>query len=212
MITLELPWAADNAVQQLGRVHRANQRVPPRYNLLSTSLGGERRFLAQIAQRLATLGALTKGDRHAAVGSAGAGAGFGSANFMDQYGHVALQRLWSAVFRPRERRRHGGEQDEGGGEELLTDECWRRAVELTPPPVDVAEPRASGEGAASAAGGAPVRRAAAAAAESQIDALVRTLDDGEFSFMYRYILRESCSQFDSLPLTSLSSNRRRRGR
>ena len=25
---------------------------------------------------------------------------------------------------------------------------------------------------------------------------------GEFSFMYRYILRESCSQFDSLPLTS----------
>ena len=27
---------------------------------------------------------------------------------------------------------------------------------------------------------------------------------GEFSFMYRYILRESCSQFDSLPLTSLT--------
>jgi hypothetical protein len=26
---------------------------------------------------------------------------------------------------------------------------------------------------------------------------------GEFSFIYRYILRESCSQFDSLPLTSL---------
>ena len=24
------------------------------------------------------------------------------------------------------------------------------------------------------------------------------------SFMYRYILRESCSQFDSLPLTSLT--------
>ena len=32
--------------------------------------------------------------------------------------------------------------------------------------------------------------------------------EGEFSFMYRYILRESCSQFDSLPLTSLA----RRGR
>jgi hypothetical protein len=27
---------------------------------------------------------------------------------------------------------------------------------------------------------------------------------GEFSFMYRYILRESCLQFDSLPLTSLA--------
>jgi hypothetical protein len=29
-------------------------------------------------------------------------------------------------------------------------------------------------------------------------------DDGELYFMYRYILRESCSQFDSLPLTSLT--------
>ena len=28
--------------------------------------------------------------------------------------------------------------------------------------------------------------------------------EGEFSFIYRYILRESCSQFDSLPLTSLT--------
>ena len=27
---------------------------------------------------------------------------------------------------------------------------------------------------------------------------------GECSFMYRYIVRESCSQFDSLPLTSLT--------
>jgi hypothetical protein len=27
---------------------------------------------------------------------------------------------------------------------------------------------------------------------------------GELSFIYRYILRESCSQFDSLPLTSLT--------
>ena len=31
-----------------------------------------------------------------------------------------------------------------------------------------------------------------------------SLVGGEFSFMYRYILRESCSQFDSLPLTSLT--------
>jgi prolyl-tRNA editing enzyme YbaK/EbsC (Cys-tRNA(Pro) deacylase) len=28
--------------------------------------------------------------------------------------------------------------------------------------------------------------------------------DGELYFMYRYILRESCSQFDSLPLTCLT--------
>ena len=31
-----------------------------------------------------------------------------------------------------------------------------------------------------------------------------TLAPGEFSCMYRYISRESCSQFDSLPLTSLT--------
>jgi hypothetical protein len=35
-------------------------------------------------------------------------------------------------------------------------------------------------------------------------------EGGEFSFMYRYIPRESCSQFDSLPLTSFLD--RRRGR
>jgi hypothetical protein len=33
---------------------------------------------------------------------------------------------------------------------------------------------------------------------------VRVGDQGEFSCMYRYILRDSCSQFDSLPLTSLT--------
>jgi hypothetical protein len=34
--------------------------------------------------------------------------------------------------------------------------------------------------------------------------------EGECSFMYRYILRESCSQFDSLPLTSLTISRSKR--
>ena len=36
------------------------------------------------------------------------------------------------------------------------------------------------------------------------------LANGECSFMYRYILRESCSQFDSLPLTSLTISQARR--
>jgi hypothetical protein len=35
----------------------------------------------------------------------------------------------------------------------------------------------------------------------------RAFAKGECSFMYRYILRESCSQFDSLPLTSLTNCR-----
>jgi len=40
--------------------------VPPEYVLLSTELGGEKRFSSTIARRLGSLGALTKGDRGAA--------------------------------------------------------------------------------------------------------------------------------------------------
>lgn len=40
--------------------------MPPEYVLLSTELGGEKRFSSTIARRLGSLGALTKGDRGAA--------------------------------------------------------------------------------------------------------------------------------------------------
>jgi len=40
--------------------------VPPEYVLLSTELGGEKRFSSTIARRLGSLGALTKGDRRSA--------------------------------------------------------------------------------------------------------------------------------------------------
>ncbi|CAK9070815.1 unnamed protein product [Durusdinium trenchii] len=46
MISIEMPWEADKALQQLGRVHRSNQRVteervPPRFAFVVTDLGGE---------------------------------------------------------------------------------------------------------------------------------------------------------------------------
>ena len=41
---------------------------------------------------------------------------------------------------------------------------------------------------------------------------IAATSSGECSFMYRYILCESCSQFDSLPLTSLAFQARRRSK
>jgi len=70
MYTLELPWAADKAVQQFGRVHRSNQLHLPEFHVIVTEMGGEIRFTSTIARRMKMLGALTRGDRRCACGEA----------------------------------------------------------------------------------------------------------------------------------------------
>ena len=60
---LEPGWRADQAIQGLGRTHRTHQASAPLFRPLTTDVKGERRFIATIARRLDTLGAITRGQR-----------------------------------------------------------------------------------------------------------------------------------------------------
>jgi len=97
-ITMELPWSADKAIQQLGRTHRSNEVCGVLYALVTSNLGGERRFSSACAARLQSLGALTKGDRRAATGS-----NLSQFDFDTPRGRKALKGMVDAIF-------HGGTQ------------------------------------------------------------------------------------------------------
>ncbi|KDO34242.1 hypothetical protein SPRG_19078 [Saprolegnia parasitica CBS 223.65] len=94
-ITLELPWSADKAIQQLGRTHRSNQSCAPSYALVTTNCGGENRFVASVAKKMLTMGALTKGDRRA-----GSGQDFSGYHFETKYGFQALRELLKVAGTP----------------------------------------------------------------------------------------------------------------
>ena len=62
-ICLEMPWSADACIQQMGRTHRSNQILPPKYVCPVTPIAGENRFGWGLAKKLEKLGALTQCDR-----------------------------------------------------------------------------------------------------------------------------------------------------
>lgn len=62
-ILFEMPWSAEKAMQQIGRVHRSDQRSTPEYILMACDRGPDARFLATVGSRLRALGAMQSGDR-----------------------------------------------------------------------------------------------------------------------------------------------------
>lgn len=61
-ITLQVGWSADKAMQMLGRSHRTNQVQAPEYTLLTSNMGGEKRFISSLSRRMGSLEALSRGQ------------------------------------------------------------------------------------------------------------------------------------------------------
>ena len=74
-ITLQVGWSADKAMQMFGRTHRTNQKQPPEYVMLTSDLGGEKRFVSTISRRFGLPRRVDQGaeERHRRHGPDGEG-------------------------------------------------------------------------------------------------------------------------------------------
>lgn len=62
-ILFQMAWSSTAVMQALGRSHRSGQLSAPKYLLMASTYGPERRVTAAVAQRLEALGAIATGDR-----------------------------------------------------------------------------------------------------------------------------------------------------
>ena len=98
---LEPGWRADQAIQGLGRTHRTHQASAPLFRPVATDVKGERRFIATIARRLDSLGAITRGQRDSQTAMGGGDAALfrESDNLESAYAKAALRRFYLALWR-----------------------------------------------------------------------------------------------------------------
>ena len=100
---LEPGWRADQAIQGLGRTHRTHQASAPLFRPVATDVKGERRFIATIARRLDSLGAITRGQRDSQTAMGGEDTALfrESDNLESAYAKAALRQFYSALWRGR---------------------------------------------------------------------------------------------------------------
>ncbi len=98
---LEPGWRADQAIQGLGRTHRTHQASAPLFRPVTTDVKGERRFIATIARRLDSLGAITRGQRDSQTAMGGSDATLfrESDNLESMYAKAALRRFYLGLWR-----------------------------------------------------------------------------------------------------------------
>ena len=98
---LEPGWRADQAIQGLGRTHRTHQASAPLFRPVATDVKGERRFIATIARRLDSLGAITRGQRDSQTAMGGGDTTLfrASDNLESLHAKSALRQFYIALWR-----------------------------------------------------------------------------------------------------------------
>jgi len=91
---LQLSWSADVTMQSFGRVHRTEQANAPVIKLVETDVASQKRLVNTTQSRLASLGAISKGERETL--STGL---FRVEDITDQYGEAALATIMSETHR-----------------------------------------------------------------------------------------------------------------